>query len=82
MGHWWTKISKEESVEPKGAEKEKNMEVDEAALQEARVEVRSPKRKVIRVESEETRDSVRETLAISQEEADEIGFVPSALSEP
>ena len=39
-------------------------------------------RKVIRVESEETQDYVRETLAISQEAADEMGFVPSALSEP
>ena len=40
------------------------------------------KRKVIRVESEETQDYVCETLAISQEEAEEMGFVPSALSEP
>ena len=34
---------------------------------------------------EETQDYVRERLAhedFSQEEADEIGFVPSALSEP
>ena len=58
------------------------MEVDEATLQEASVEVQRPKRKVIRVESEETQDYVWETLAISQEEADEMGFVPSALSEP
>ena len=34
------------------------------------------------MESEETQDHVRESLAISQEEADEIGFVPSVLSEP
>ena len=57
------------------------MEV-EAALHEASAEVQSPKRKVIRVESEETQDCVRETLAISQEEADEMGFVPNASSEP
>ena len=54
----------------------------EATLQEASVEVQSANRKVIRVESEETQDSVRETLAISQKEADEMGFVSSILSEP
>ena len=50
----------------------------------ARVEVQRPKRRVIRVESAETQDYVRERLAheeTNQEEADEIGFVPSALSE-
>ena len=52
------------------------MEVDET--QEERVQVQGPKRRVIRVESEETQDHVRETLAISQEEADEVGFVQSA----
>ena len=36
------------------------------------------KRSVIRIE--ETQDYVRETVAISQEEADEIGSVPSASS--
>ena len=50
--------------------------------QAARVEVHGPKRTVVRVESEETQDSVRESLAISQEEADEIGIVPCASSEP
>ena len=40
------------------------------------------KRNVIRVESEETQDYVRETLTLSQEEAEELGFVPSALREP
>ena len=53
--------------------------------QAASVEVLGPKRRVIRVESEETQDYVREKLAhedFSQEAADEIGFVPSALSEP
>ena len=38
------------------------------------VEVQCPKRKVIREESEETQDHVRESQAISQEEAGEIGF--------
>ena len=37
---------------------------------------------MIRVETEETQDYVRETLAISHEKAEEMGFVPSALSEP
>ena len=52
--------------------------------QAARVEVQSSKRRVIRVDLEETQDCVRERLAredISQEEADEIGFVPIASSE-
>ena len=62
MGHRSarTNITKEESEEPKGAE----MEVDDAVPQEASVEIQCPKRKVIRLESEETQDYVRETLAI------------------
>ena len=36
---------------------------------------KSPKREVIRVESEETRDYVRETLNLSLEEAEEMSFV-------
>ena len=45
-------------------------------------EVKSPKRKVTRVESEETQDYVRETNDRNQEEAEEISFVPSAISVP
>ena len=45
-------------------------------------EVKSPKRKVIRVESEETQDNVREAKDLNQEEAEEISFVPSAISVP
>ena len=80
MGHRSarTKISIEENEKTKEAE----MAVDEAVPQEASVAIQSPKRKVIRVESEETQDYVCETLAISQEEAEELGFVLSALSEP
>ena len=37
---------------------------------------------MIHVESEETQDNLRESLATSQEEAGEIGFVPSASGEP
>ena len=67
-----TKITKEDSEKPKEAEiekQQKEMEVDEAAPHEASAEIQRPKRKVIRVESQETQDCVRETLAISQEEA-------------
>ena len=51
--------------------------------QAARVEVQGPKTRVIRVESEEAKDYVRQRLAqeeTSQEEADEIGFVPAEPS--
>ena len=40
------------------------------------------KRTVIRVESEETQDYVRESLNLSQDEAEETSFVPSAISIP
>ena len=46
------------------------------------VEVQSPKRQVIRVGSEETQDYVRESLNLSVEEAEEMSFVPSAISIP
>ena len=58
------------------------MEVDGEVPQEESFEIQSPKSKTIRVESEETQDCVRETLAISLEEAEDMGFVPSALGEP
>ena len=61
--------------------KEAEMEVD-GEPQEESVEIQGPKRKVIGVESEETQDYVRETLASSQEEAEKMGIVPSALREP
>ena len=48
-----------------------------ATPHEASSEVQGPRRKVIRVELEETQDVVRETLAVSQEEAEEMGIVPS-----
>ena len=44
-------------------------------------EVQSPERKVIRAESEETQDHVREAaMDLSQEQVEEISFVPSAIS--
>ena len=58
------------------------MEVDREAPQVENAEIQSPKRKVIRVESEETQDYVCKTLASGQEEAEETAFMPSALSEP
>ena len=57
---------------------EAEMEVDGDVLQEENAETQSPKRKVIRVESEETQDNVCDSLAISREEAEEMSFVPSA----
>ena len=80
MGHRSARkqAAKEESEKLKEAE----MEVDGLGPQEESVEIQSPRRKVIRVESKVTQGYVRETLAISQEEAEEVGFVPSALSEP
>ena len=65
--------------EVKEKPKEVETKMDDDVLQEERVDIQSPKRTMIRVESEETQDCVRETLAISKEEAEEMGFVPSAL---
>ena len=45
-------------------------------------EIESPKRQVIRVESEETQDYVRAAKDVDQEEAEELSFVPSAISVP
>ena len=45
-------------------------------------EIESPRRTVIRVESEETHDSVREANDLNQQEAEELSFVPSAISVP
>ena len=45
-------------------------------------EIRSPKRKVIRVESEETQDCVREGKSMEHEEEEERTFVRSAVSVP
>ena len=45
-------------------------------------EIRSPKRKVIRVDSEETQDYVKEGRSSEQEEEEKRTFVPSAVSVP
>ena len=66
-------------MNPKRKMGQVEMDMDDDVLHEERVDIQSPKRKVIRVESEETSNYMRETLASSQEEAEEMGFVPSAL---
>ena len=74
-----TKVAREE----KEKLKEDEMEVDVDAPQGESAEVKSTKENVIRVESEETlQDYVCGMLAISREEAEELAFVPGALSEP
>ena len=45
-------------------------------------EIKRPKWKVIRVESEETQDYVREAKSAEQEEVKERIFVPSSISVP
>ena len=45
-------------------------------------DIESPTRKLIRVESEETQDYVKETLDLTREKARERSFVPSAISVP
>ena len=45
-------------------------------------EVKSPKRKVIQVESVEAHDCVKEANDMNQEKAEEKSFVPSAISVP
>ena len=61
---------------------EVEVEVDAGVSQKESAERRSPERKVIRVESEETQNHVCEMLTISLEEAEELALVPSAPSEP
>ena len=41
--------------------------------------IKSQKRKIIRVESEETQDYVREAKSTDQGEAEDLSFVPSAI---
>ena len=45
-------------------------------------EIKSPKRTVIRVESEATQDYVREAKSVEHEEEEERTSVPSAVSVP
>ena len=68
---------KERETQTKMVEK-----VKEKALGEEGAGTQSPKRKVIWVECEETQDYVRNSLNLSRDEAEEISFVPSAISIP
>ena len=45
-------------------------------------EIHSPKKKVIRIQFEETQDYVRESLNLRRDEEEEISFVSSAISIP
>ena len=76
--HARTKVARKERENQTQSEKEAN----QIALHGEGAEVQSPKSKVVRMESEETQDFVRESSNLSQEEAGEISFVPSALSIP
>ena len=50
--------------------------------QEKKVKKLRARRKIIRVDSKETQDYVREAKDVDQEEAEEMSFVPSAISVP
>ena len=63
-------------------ERENQTHTEEKVDGDEGAEVQNPRRKVIRVESEETQDCVRESLNVSGDEAEDISFVPSALSIP
>ena len=67
--------SRHEQVEAKLSRREREM------LNEGE-EIRSPKRKVIRVESEETQDYVREEKITEFEEEKQRTFIPSAVDVP
>ena len=56
--------------------------VDGKAPGEEGAEIQSPKRKVIRVVSEETQNYVRESTNLSWDEAEEMSFVPGAIGIP
>ena len=58
------KMARKERENQTKSEKEANQDASQGA------EVQSPKRKVIRVKSEETQDHVRDSLNLSQEEAE------------
>lgn len=68
--------------EVKKKPKEVEMELDDDVLEEESVTIQCPKRKVFRVESEETQDYARETLAISQTEGPFIGATFDVVKKP
>ena len=78
------------SVNPDGESRHRHARADMARkerenqtrMEKKAKESKSPKRKVFRVESEETKDYVKESLNVSWDEAEEISFVSSAISIP
>ena len=75
-GHARAKMARKEKENQATSETEANQK----ARQEEGAEVQSPKRKIIRVESDETQDHVRDSLNFGWDEAEAISFVPSALT--
>ena len=65
-----------------GAQAKSTIREREAPGEEGEEINNSPKRKVFRMETEETQDFVRESLNLGRDEAQEISFVPSAISTP
>ena len=63
-----------EGCDEKRASKNKSRRQSEAPGEECE-EIQSPKRKIIRVESVETQDCVREANDVDQEEGEEVSFV-------
>ena len=63
-----------------GRGKVKNHRSQSGVSGEEGEEIKSPKRKVIRVEFEETQDYVSEAKNTDQEEVEELSFAPSAIS--
>ena len=77
-GQVWAKVARKEREHQAKMEEKVGGEApsDEGA------EIQSPKRNVIRVETEETQDYVRESLNLSWVETEEISFLSSAISIP
>ena len=77
---WFRTVWKGVNVDPKG--RQERAQVKNSRRQSEGEEIKSPKRKIIWVESEDTLDHVREAKDMDQEEAEEMSFVPSAISVP
>ena len=78
---------KGDSVNPEGQSRYTHVRAKMARKENTGMEKKGhgkapPKRKTIRVESEETQDNVRESLNLSRWEAEDISCAPSALSVP
>ena len=67
---------------PHGRGKSQKSQKSKWRARRGRGRIKSPKRKVIRLEFQETQDYVREAKSTDQEEVEELSFVPSAISVP